>query len=69
MMSKTEEKAAQELTQVMEKTMERLQGRFQVMSDHLESQMDEMGSRIDGLEKNVSELMTQAGMDDQTESK
>uniref|UniRef100_A0A8C6WNC2 Heat shock factor binding protein 1 n=1 Tax=Neogobius melanostomus TaxID=47308 RepID=A0A8C6WNC2_9GOBI len=31
--------------------------------------LDEMGSRIDDLEKNVSELMTQAGMDKQSEAK
>ncbi|XP_020788536.1 heat shock factor-binding protein 1-like protein 1 [Boleophthalmus pectinirostris] len=69
MMSKSEEKAAQELTEVMEKTMERLQGRFQAMSNQLESKMDEMGSRIHDLEKNVSELMTQAGMENQAVSK
>lgn len=68
-MSKTDDKAAQELTEVMEKTMQRLQGRFQSMSEQLESKIDEMGSRIDDLEKNVSELMTQAGMEDQAAPK
>ncbi|KAK7898942.1 hypothetical protein WMY93_019795 [Mugilogobius chulae] len=70
-MSKTEEKAAQELTEVMEKTMQRLQGRFQAMSDQLNSKniLYRMGSRIYDLEKNVSELMTQAGMDNQAEGR
>ena len=31
--------------------------------------LDEMGTRIDGLEKNVAELMTQAGMEEQAISK
>ncbi|XP_030002670.1 heat shock factor-binding protein 1-like protein 1 [Sphaeramia orbicularis] len=64
-MSKTECKAAQDLTAAMEKTMQRLQGRFQAMSEQLESKVDEMGTRIDDLEKNVNELMTQAGMEQQ----
>ncbi|XP_068587358.1 heat shock factor-binding protein 1-like [Cebidichthys violaceus] len=67
-MSKTD-KAAPDMTAAMEETMQRLQGRFQAMSEQLESKLDEMGSRIDGLEKNVSELMTQAGMEEQAASK
>lgn len=31
--------------------------------------LDEMGTRIDDLEKNVVELMTQAGMEEQASSK
>lgn len=31
--------------------------------------LDEMGARIDDLEKNVAELMTQAGMEEQAASK
>lgn len=31
--------------------------------------LDEMGTRIDDLEKNVSDLMTQAGMEEQAISK
>lgn len=31
--------------------------------------LDEMGTRIDDLEKNVLELMTQAGMEEQASSK
>ncbi|XP_072303238.1 heat shock factor-binding protein 1-like protein 1 [Eucyclogobius newberryi] len=68
-MSKTDKKVAQDLTEVMEKTMQQLQGRFQAMSDQLESKHIAMGNRIDDLEKNVSELMTQASMDDQAVTK
>ncbi|KAK9527186.1 hypothetical protein VZT92_015843 [Zoarces viviparus] len=69
------------MTAAMEETMQRLQGRFQAMSQQLESKnilffwfsftptLDEMGTRIDGLENNVSDLMTQAGMEEQAASK
>uniref|UniRef100_A0A3B5Q8B8 Heat shock factor binding protein 1b n=1 Tax=Xiphophorus maculatus TaxID=8083 RepID=A0A3B5Q8B8_XIPMA len=62
-MSKTDCKAAQEMTEAMETTMQRLQERFLAMSEQLESRLDQMGTRIDNLEKNVTELMTQAGME------
>ncbi|KAM8767874.1 heat shock factor-binding protein 1-like protein 1 [Acanthopagrus schlegelii] len=65
----TDSKAAADMTEAMEKTMERLQGRFQAVSEQLESKIGEMGTRIDDLEKNVAELMTQAGMEGQAASK
>lgn len=68
-MSKTECKAAQDMTEAMETTMQRLQGRFQAISEQLESKIDQMGTRIEDLEKNVAELMTQAGMEEQPGSK
>ncbi|KAM9340293.1 heat shock factor-binding protein 1-like protein 1 [Symphorus nematophorus] len=76
-MSKTDNKAAADMTEAMEKTMQRLQGRFQAVSAQLESKNIlflassdyEMGTRIDDLEKNVAELMTQAGMEEQAISK
>ncbi|XP_061671575.1 heat shock factor-binding protein 1-like protein 1 [Syngnathoides biaculeatus] len=68
-MSKTECKAAEEMTQAMEETMRRLQERFQAISEHLEVKIDEMGTRISGLEENVTELMSQAAADDQSISK
>ncbi|XP_068603528.1 heat shock factor-binding protein 1-like protein 1 [Brachionichthys hirsutus] len=68
-MSKTDNKAAAALTAEMEKTMQRLQGRFKAKSEQLESTIDEMGTRIADLEKNVTVLMTQAGMEEQAVSK
>ncbi|XP_077404158.1 heat shock factor-binding protein 1-like protein 1 [Vanacampus margaritifer] len=68
-MSKTECKAAKEMTQAMEETMQRLRGRFQAITEHLEVQIEEMGTRISCLEENVMELMTEAGMDEQADSK
>ncbi|XP_053718867.1 heat shock factor-binding protein 1-like protein 1 [Synchiropus splendidus] len=68
-MSNPDNKAAHDLTRAMEETMQLLQGRFQAISDQLETKLDEMGSRINGLEKNVAELVTQAGMDQQSTPK
>ncbi|XP_026096663.1 heat shock factor-binding protein 1-like protein 1 [Carassius auratus] len=60
-MAGSESKAAKELTAMMETTMQQLQSRFQNLSEQIISKMDEMGTRIDDLEKNVGDLMTQAG--------
>ncbi|XP_048057845.1 heat shock factor-binding protein 1-like protein 1 [Chanodichthys erythropterus] len=67
-MAGSESKAAKDLTAMMETTMQQLQNRFQNVSDQIISKMDEMGTRIDDLEKNVADLMTQAGMEDHHKS-
>ncbi|XP_050992261.1 heat shock factor-binding protein 1-like protein 1 [Labeo rohita] len=67
-MAGSESKAAKDLTAVMETTMQQLQSRFQNLSDQIISKMDEMGTRIDDLEKNVADLMTQAGAEDHYKS-
>ncbi|XP_013997799.1 heat shock factor-binding protein 1-like protein 1 [Salmo salar] len=68
-MTESNSKAAKELTEIMEATMQNLHSKFQCMSDQIVSKMDDMGTRIDDLEKNVADLMTQAGMDEQQTSK
>ncbi|GBG27601.1 Heat shock factor-binding protein 1 [Hondaea fermentalgiana] len=42
--------------------------RFQQMSEAIVGRIDEMGDRIDGLEKSISELMAQAGVDETEEN-
>ncbi|KAJ8334247.1 hypothetical protein SKAU_G00398860 [Synaphobranchus kaupii] len=68
-MTESNSKAAQDLTEFMEAKMQNLQSKFQAMSGQLVSRMDEMGTRIDNLEKNVADLMTQAGMEEPQTSK
>jgi heat shock factor-binding protein 1 len=41
------------------------QARFQAMSDAIIGRIDEMGGRIDELERSISDLMTQAGVEQQ----
>ncbi|KAI5101438.1 heat shock factor-binding protein 1 [Silurus meridionalis] len=69
-MSDTEPKSAQDLTVVVQSLLQQMQDKFQTMSDQiigrniLHSTLDEMSTRIDDLEKNISDLMTQAGVED-----
>ncbi|KAL2079906.1 hypothetical protein ACEWY4_023699 [Coilia grayii] len=63
-MDKSKPKAAQDLTAQMETTMQELNKKFQAMSDQIVTRLEEMGMRINDLEKNVADLMQQAGMDE-----
>ncbi|MBN3325789.1 HSBP1 protein, partial [Atractosteus spatula] len=63
-MAETGPKTPQDLSDMVEAMMRGLQNKFQAMSDQIVSRMEEMGTRIDDLEKNVADLMTQAGMDE-----
>ncbi|NXE18981.1 HSBP1 protein, partial [Ardeotis kori] len=55
--------------------LQQMQDKFQTMSDQiigrnilfffkLESELDDMSCRIDDLEKNIADLMTQAGVEE-----
>ncbi|XP_057211708.1 heat shock factor-binding protein 1-like protein 1 [Triplophysa rosa] len=68
-MAGSKSKAANDLTAVMETAMQTLQSKFQNLSDQIIAKMDEMGTRIDDLENNVADLMTQAGMEDKNKTK
>uniref|UniRef100_W5MPD7 Heat shock factor-binding protein 1 n=1 Tax=Lepisosteus oculatus TaxID=7918 RepID=W5MPD7_LEPOC len=63
-MAETGPNTPQDLSDMVEAMMRGLQNKFQAMSDQIVSRMEEMGTRIDDLEKNVADLMTQAGMDE-----
>jgi heat shock factor-binding protein 1 len=41
-----------------------MQNKFQSMSDNIIHKIDEMGNRIDDLERSVNDLMDEAGLDD-----
>eukprot|EP01048_Picozoa_sp_COSAG05_P018520 COSAG05_NODE_2723_length_2726_cov_3.067377_4_plen_124_part_00 len=41
------------------------QNRFQTMSDGIIGKIDEMGTRIDDLEKSIGDIMQQAGIEDE----
>ena len=45
-----------------------MQGRFQEMSDTIINRIDEMGARIDDLERSVGELMQQAGVEEEDDA-
>ncbi|XP_075067437.1 heat shock factor-binding protein 1-like protein 1 [Mixophyes fleayi] len=62
-MTDTDPKTPQDLSDFAESLLKNLQDRFQTMSDQLTQRMEDMGSNIDDLQKDVSDLMTQAGIE------
>jgi len=53
-----------DLTVFVQNLLKEMQGRFQTMSDAVINRIDDMGERIDELEKSISELMSQAGVEE-----
>ncbi|KAJ8601885.1 hypothetical protein CTAYLR_002641 [Chrysophaeum taylorii] len=53
----------QDLTLFVKNLLEQMQQRFETMSEQIVGRIDEMGNRIDDLEKSIAELMEQAGVD------
>ncbi|XP_073422375.1 heat shock factor-binding protein 1-like protein 1 isoform X1 [Dendrobates tinctorius] len=66
-MADNDPKTPQDLSDFAENLLKKLQERFQSMSDQLTERMEEMGSNIDKLQNDVSDLMTQAGIDNTDE--
>ncbi|XP_004930902.1 heat shock factor-binding protein 1 [Bombyx mori] len=58
-------KNMQEVTQYVQSLLQNMQDKFQSMSDQIINRIDEMGSRVDELEKNITDLMTQAGVENE----
>jgi heat shock factor-binding protein 1 len=57
-------KNVQELTAYIESALNEMQGKYQEVFGQVTNRIDEMGSKIDELEKDIAALMTQAGVDD-----
>mmetsp|Transcript_15393 Transcript_15393/g.21067 ORF Transcript_15393/g.21067 Transcript_15393/m.21067 type:complete len:80 (-) Transcript_15393:156-395(-) len=54
---------AQDLTIFVQNLLEQMQQRFNQMSTSIIGRIDEMGNRIDDLERSIADLMQQAGID------
>ena len=54
---------ANELTQLVQTMLTQMQSRFQTMSDNIIGRIDEMGNRIDDLEKSIADLVQEAHND------
>uniref|UniRef100_A0A3Q1D2A1 Heat shock factor-binding protein 1 n=1 Tax=Amphiprion ocellaris TaxID=80972 RepID=A0A3Q1D2A1_AMPOC len=72
-MAETDPKSVQDLTNVVQTLLQQMQDKFQTMSDQiigrniLYDQIKShrsMSTRIDDLEKNIADLMTQAGVEE-----
>ncbi|XP_072937006.1 uncharacterized protein [Epargyreus clarus] len=58
-------KNMQEVTQYVQSLLQNMQDKFQSMSDQIINRIDEMGTRVDELEKNITDIMTQAGVENE----
>ena len=56
---------AQDLTVFVQNLLGQMQSRFQQMSEAIITRIDDMGGRIDDLEKSIGDLMTQAGAEEE----
>ena len=54
---------ANELTALVQQMLTQMQNRFQTMSENIIGRIDEMGSRIDDLEKSIADLVQEAQND------
>ena len=52
---------ANELTELVQNMLNQMQKRFQGMSDNIVDRIDDMGGRIEELEKSIGELVNEAG--------
>lgn len=58
------ENAEEDLSAFVQDLLQQMQSRFQQMSEAIITRIDDMGDRIDGLEKSIGDLMNQAGVDE-----
>ncbi|XP_025890696.1 heat shock factor-binding protein 1-like protein 1 [Nothoprocta perdicaria] len=62
-MAAAEPPGAAHLAQLAENRLYELQENFQALTEKITLRMEEMGERIENLEKHVSELMAEAGIE------
>ncbi|NXC12307.1 HSBP1 protein, partial [Corythaeola cristata] len=64
-MAETDPKTVQDLTAVVQTLLQQMQDKFQTMSDQIIGRnILFLNCRIDDLEKNIADLMTQAGVEE-----
>ncbi|MBZ3879455.1 Heat shock factor-binding protein 1 [Sciurus carolinensis] len=63
-MAKTDPKTVRDLTSVVQMLLQHMQDKFQTVSDQIIGRIDDMSSRTDDPEKNMADLMTQAGVEE-----
>uniref|UniRef100_A0A6B2F5T8 Uncharacterized protein n=1 Tax=Bothriechis nubestris TaxID=1766655 RepID=A0A6B2F5T8_9SAUR len=67
-MADSDSQSAKELSQFAENLLQQLHENFEDLTDKLSLKMDEMGERINDLEKHVTELMAEAGIENANEA-
>jgi len=59
----------QDLTAFVQSLLQQMHTRFQEMSDSIITRLDEMGERLDDLERSIGDLMNQSGLDQDVQMK
>ncbi|XP_025768408.1 LOW QUALITY PROTEIN: heat shock factor-binding protein 1 [Puma concolor] len=63
-MAETDPKTMRDLTSMVQTLLQQMQDTFQTMSDQVIGRIGNTSSHIDNLEKNVADLMAQAGVEE-----
>ena len=63
-MADTDPKTMQDLTSVVQTLLQQMQDKLQTMYSQIIGRVDDMSSHIGDLEKNIADLMTQAGVEE-----
>ena len=63
-MAETDPKTMQDLTSVVQTLLQQMQGKWQTTSNQIIGRIEDMSSRIDDPEKNIADLMIQAGVEE-----
>jgi len=58
-----DKKSLDEMNEHIQVVLQQMRDKFQAMSEQILSKIDDMGTRIDDLEKNISDLMCHAGLE------
>ncbi|XP_043922955.1 heat shock factor-binding protein 1-like protein 1 [Protopterus annectens] len=64
MMADCDPQTPKNLSEFVEIVFKRLQDKYEAMSNELISKMEDMGARIDDLDRDVADLMLQAGIEE-----
>ncbi|XP_061032300.1 heat shock factor-binding protein 1-like [Eubalaena glacialis] len=62
--AETDPKTVQDLTSVVQTLLQQMQGKWQTMSNQIIGRIEDTSSRIDDPEKNIADLMIQAGVEE-----
>lgn len=65
MNKQVEDPSTKELNQFVQNMLKQMQDRFEEMSNNIIGRVDEMGKRIDDVEKSINEIMNDLGEDEQ----
>ncbi|XP_048196412.1 heat shock factor-binding protein 1-like [Perognathus longimembris pacificus] len=64
-MTTTNPKNVQDFISAVQTLLQHMQDKFQILSEQITGKINDMSSRVDDLERNIADLMSQAGVEEQ----